>query len=105
MVYTCSSPQPNLQKIIISMILRQFPSYLTGAFELQKQIASFIKTHIFSRRRPIDGWKYMIEEIGPNARRGKGSVQRLPSITDASTQPYKEEKPAIGLNLNSRRGR
>ncbi|KAI9125046.1 hypothetical protein K1719_003662 [Acacia pycnantha] len=25
------------------------------------QIASFIKTHIFSRRRPIDGWKYMIE--------------------------------------------
>uniref|UniRef100_A0A6V7QUI2 Mucin-related protein n=1 Tax=Ananas comosus var. bracteatus TaxID=296719 RepID=A0A6V7QUI2_ANACO len=69
------------------------------------QIASFVKTHIFSRRRPIDGWKYMIEEIGPNARRGKGSVQRLPSITDASTQPYKEEKPAIGLNLNSRRGR
>ncbi|KAL6648064.1 hypothetical protein ACP70R_012288 [Stipagrostis hirtigluma subsp. patula] len=33
--------------------------------------SSFIKTHIFSRRRPIDGWKYMIEEIGPNARKGK----------------------------------
>nr|GMD90662.1 mucin-like protein [Ipomoea batatas] len=57
------------------------------------QIASFIKTHIFSRRRPIDGWKYMIEEIGPNARKGKGkgSVSRLPTIADASTQPFREE--------------
>lgn len=69
------------------------------------QIASFIKTHIFSRRRPVDGWKYMIEVIGPNARRGKGSVQRLPSLTDPSTQPYREEKPAIGPNLTSFRGR
>ncbi|WOL11825.1 hypothetical protein Cni_G20589 [Canna indica] len=68
------------------------------------QIASFIKTHIFSRRRPVDGWKYMIEVIGPNARRGKGSVQRLPSLTDPSTQPYKEEKPAIGPHLTSFRG-
>ncbi|KAH9317886.1 hypothetical protein KI387_019655, partial [Taxus chinensis] len=25
------------------------------------QITNFIKSHIFSRRRPIDGWKYMIE--------------------------------------------
>ncbi|XP_072991221.1 protein GAMETE CELL DEFECTIVE 1, mitochondrial [Typha latifolia] len=69
------------------------------------QIASFIKTHIFSRRRPIDGWKYMIEEIGPNARKGKGSVQRLPSLTDPATQPYREEKPAIGPNITSFRGR
>ncbi|KAI3970678.1 hypothetical protein MKX01_024325 [Papaver californicum] len=56
------------------------------------QIASFIKSHIFSRRRPIDGWRYMIEVIGPNARKGKGSAPRLPSLSDASTQPYKEEK-------------
>lgn len=34
----------------------------------------------------------MIEEIGPNARKGKGSVSRLPSLSDASTQPFKEEK-------------
>ena len=74
-------------------------------FAVIMQIASFIKTHIFSRRRPVDGWKYMIEVIGPNARRGKGSVQRLPSLTDSSTQPYKEEKPAIGPNLTSFRGR
>ncbi|OMO82463.1 hypothetical protein COLO4_22982 [Corchorus olitorius] len=66
------------------------------------QIASFIKTHIFSRRRPIDGWKYMIEEIGPNARKGKGSVSRLPSLSDPSTQPFKEEKMQIGSSSQSR---
>ncbi|XP_031251154.1 uncharacterized protein LOC116143301 [Pistacia vera] len=68
------------------------------------QIASFIKTHIFSRRRPIDGWKYMIEEIGPNARKGKGSVSRLPSLSDPSTQPFKEEK-LINNRLTPLRGR
>ncbi|RYR09419.1 hypothetical protein Ahy_B05g077733 isoform B [Arachis hypogaea] len=54
------------------------------------QIASFIKTHIFSRRRPIDGWKYMIEVVGPNAKKGKGSVSRVPSLADPSTQPFKK---------------
>ncbi|KAF3773144.1 hypothetical protein EJ110_NYTH54370 [Nymphaea thermarum] len=43
------------------------------------QVVSFIKSHIFSRRRPVDGWKYMIEELGPHAKSGKGSVARLPS--------------------------
>ncbi|XP_051146179.1 protein GAMETE CELL DEFECTIVE 1, mitochondrial [Andrographis paniculata] len=65
------------------------------------QIASFIKTHIFSRRRPIDGWKYMIEEIGPNSRKGKGSVSRLPSVSDESTQPFREEKPPLGSTYSS----
>ncbi|CAK8536769.1 unnamed protein product [Lathyrus sativus] len=62
------------------------------------QIASFIKTHIFSRRRPIDGWKYMIEVVGPNAKRGKGSVSRVPSLSDPSTQPFREEKTPADKN-------
>ncbi|KAI3816847.1 hypothetical protein L1987_16553 [Smallanthus sonchifolius] len=68
------------------------------------QIASFIKQHIFSRRRPIDGWKYMIEELGPNARRGssKGSVSRLPSLADPATQPFKEDNIPISTNTNTR---
>ncbi|CAN1187847.1 Protein GAMETE CELL DEFECTIVE 1, mitochondrial [Linum perenne] len=56
------------------------------------QIASFIKSHIFSRRRPIDGWKYMIEVVGPNSRKGKGSVSRIAALSDQSTQPFKEER-------------
>ncbi|KAJ0675113.1 hypothetical protein HanLR1_Chr12g0447551 [Helianthus annuus] len=68
------------------------------------QIASFIKQHIFSRRRPIDGWKYMIEELGPNARRGsKGSVSRLPSLADPATQPFKEDK--LPISTTNTRGR
>lgn len=68
------------------------------------QIASFIKQHIFSRRRPIDGWKYMIEELGPNAKRGsKGSVSRLPSLADPATQPFTEEK--IPITTTNTRGR
>ncbi|XP_037419596.1 protein GAMETE CELL DEFECTIVE 1, mitochondrial-like [Triticum dicoccoides] len=74
------------------ILLQEFERRI--AFSKQ-QIASFIKTHIFSRRRPIDGWKYMIEEIGPNARKGKGSVQRLPSVTDPAMQPFREESPVI----------
>ncbi|PWA52512.1 mucin-related protein [Artemisia annua] len=68
------------------------------------QIASFIKQHIFSRRRPIDGWKYMIEELGPNAKRGsKGSVSRLPSLADPATQPFTEDK--IPIATTNTRGR
>lgn len=70
------------------------------------QIASFIKTHIFSRRRPIDGWKYMIEVIGPNARKGKGSVSRLPGLADPATQPFTEDRtPVSGGRFSSRRAR
>ena len=78
-------------------------AYVIG---VNMQIASFIKTHIFSRRRPIDGWKYMIEEIGPNARRGKGSTQRLPALADPTLQPFREEKPAFDDHqLRSFKGR
>ncbi|KAH6770662.1 mucin-like protein [Perilla frutescens var. hirtella] len=69
------------------------------------QIASFIKTHIFSRRRPIDGWRYMIEVIGPNAKKGKGSVTRVPSVSDESTQPFREEKPHFARTYPSPKGR
>uniref|UniRef100_A0A803L1L6 Mucin-like protein n=1 Tax=Chenopodium quinoa TaxID=63459 RepID=A0A803L1L6_CHEQI len=65
------------------------------------QIASFIKTHIFSRRRPIDGWRYMIEVIGPNARKGKGSASRLPGLADPATQPFTEDRtPRTGGRLS-----
>ncbi|TVU46808.1 hypothetical protein EJB05_06377, partial [Eragrostis curvula] len=84
------------------ILLQEFERRI--AFSKQ-QIASFIKTHIFSRRRPIDGWKYMIEEIGPNARKGKGSVQRLPSVADPATQPYREDTAAIPSSSSFRGNR
>ncbi|KAK9114423.1 hypothetical protein Syun_021220 [Stephania yunnanensis] len=62
------------------------------------QIATFIKSHIFSRRRPLDGWQYMIEVLGPNARKEKGSVSRLPSLTYSSTEPFREDRTATSPN-------
>lgn len=47
----------------------------------------------------------MIEEIGPNARKGKGSVSRLPSLSDPTTQPFKEEKMPINNRLTPLRER
>ena len=41
----------------------------------------------------------MIEEFGPNAKKGKGSVSRMPNLSDSSTQPFKEEKVAASPSL------
>eukprot|EP01018_Ginkgo_biloba_P005887 Gb_11832 [translate_table: standard] len=56
------------------------------------QINSFIKSHIFSRRRPIDGWKYMIEELGPNAKRGKGGGQKFTGAPNGSRRAFDDEE-------------
>ncbi|KAG5602718.1 hypothetical protein H5410_034088 [Solanum commersonii] len=89
----------------VEVFLRLLIGVLQELNDRFNEIASFIKTHIFSRRRPIDGWKYMIEEIGPNARKGKGSVSRLPSIADASTRPFREEDTSSHTTFPSNRGR
>ena len=46
------------------------------------QIANFVKSHIFSRRRPIDGWKYMIEELGPNSKKGRVLSNKFTASSD-----------------------
>lgn len=43
------------------------------------QITNFIKSHVFSRRRPIDGWKHMIEVVGPNAKNRKAGTNKFVS--------------------------
>ena len=47
----------------------------------------------------------MIEELGPNARKGKGSVSRIPSLSDPATQPFKEEKTAVADNFMPFKGK
>ncbi|GKD35892.1 hypothetical protein Tco_1251401 [Tanacetum coccineum] len=73
--------------------------------EYERRIA-FSKFQIasFSGRRPIDGWKYMIEELGPDAKRGsKGSASRFPSLAGPATQPFTEDK--IPIATTNTRGR
>lgn len=47
----------------------------------------------------------MIEVIGPNARKGKGSVSRLPGLADPATRPFTEDRPpttGVGGRLSRR---
>lgn len=37
----------------------------------------------------------MIEVLGPNAKKGRGSVSRIPSVSDPSTQPFKGNRKLI----------
>ncbi|KAG8366328.1 hypothetical protein BUALT_Bualt17G0068400 [Buddleja alternifolia] len=73
---------------------------ISGSDDIEKLLDS-----ASDRRRPIDGWKYMIEEIGPNARKGKGSVSRLASVSDESTQPFREERASFVSDYSSPKGR
>lgn len=43
--------------------------------------------------------------MGPNAKKGKGSVSRLPSLSDASTKPFRKEKNPFDSRLTPLKGR
>lgn len=38
------------------------------------QIASFVKQHIYGRRRPVDGWKYILNNFGKDGKGARGSA-------------------------------
>lgn len=38
------------------------------------KIASFVKQHLYGRRRPVDGWKYIINNFGTDSKAAKGSA-------------------------------
>ncbi|KAJ6887787.1 hypothetical protein NC652_028926 [Populus alba x Populus x berolinensis] len=40
----------------------------------------------------------MIEVLGPNAKKGRGSVSRIPSISDPSTQTFKGDRKLGGTS-------
>ncbi|KAI5078904.1 hypothetical protein GOP47_0006575 [Adiantum capillus-veneris] len=39
------------------------------------QIASFVKQHLYGRRRPVDGWKYIIDNFGKDEKGARGEGQ------------------------------
>lgn len=59
------------------------------------QIANFVKSHIFSRRRPIDGWKYMIEELGPNSKKGRGLANKFTGSSDGPRRSFDDNEKGI----------
>lgn len=54
------------------------------------QIAGKVKCHKYSRRRPPEGWKFTIEELGPKGKRGRGGGRRFVGLPDGSRRPLND---------------
>lgn len=54
------------------------------------QIGGKVKCHKYSRRRPPEGWKFTIEELGPKGKRGRGGGRRFVGLPDGSRRPLND---------------
>ncbi|GLJ08434.1 hypothetical protein SUGI_0088660 [Cryptomeria japonica] len=54
------------------------------------KIAGKIKCHPYSRRRPNEGWKFTVEELGRKGKRGRGGGVKFVSLPDGSRRPLNE---------------
>ncbi|KAJ7275145.1 hypothetical protein O6H91_Y393100 [Diphasiastrum complanatum] len=63
----------------------------------KKQIAGFVRNHIMSRRRPVDGWSYMVEELGLERKRGTSGGHRFAVEPDGTRRKVNDlEKDFLG---------
>ncbi|KAL2488586.1 mucin-related [Forsythia ovata] len=54
------------------------------------KMAKKVKCHKYSRRRPSEGWNFMVEKLGPKGKRGNGGGWKFISIADGSSRPLNE---------------
>ncbi|KAL0434989.1 UNVERIFIED_CONTAM: hypothetical protein Sradi_0206800 [Sesamum radiatum] len=54
------------------------------------KMAKKVKCHKYSRRRPSEGWNFMVEKLGPRGKRGNGGGWKFISEADGSTRPLNE---------------
>ncbi|VAH80790.1 unnamed protein product [Triticum turgidum subsp. durum] len=72
----------------------------------KKKVAGEVKCHKYSRRRPDDGWAYMVEKLGPQGRRGSGGGWKFISLPDGSSRPLNDtEKMYVKRETPKRRRR
>ena len=70
------------------------------------QVAGEVKCHKYSRRRPDDGWTYMVEKLGPQGKRGAGGGWKFISLPDGSSRPLNDmEKMYVKRETPKRRRR
>lgn len=50
-----------------------------------------VKVHKYSRRRPSDGWDFVVEKTGPRGKRGGGGGWKFVSHPDGSTRSLNEK--------------
>ncbi|KAL3850561.1 hypothetical protein ACJIZ3_012443 [Penstemon smallii] len=54
------------------------------------KMANKVKCHKYSRRRPTEGWNFMVEKLGSKGKRGNGGGWKFISEADGSTRPLNE---------------
>jgi len=72
----------------------------------KKKVAGEVKCHKYSRRRPDDGWTYMVEKLGPQGKRGAGGGWKFISLPDGSSRALNDmEKMYVKRETPKRRRR
>ncbi|XP_039811098.1 protein GAMETE CELL DEFECTIVE 1, mitochondrial [Panicum virgatum] len=72
----------------------------------KKKVAGEVKCHKYSRRRPDDGWTYMVEKLGLQGKRGAGGGWKFISLPDGSSRPLNDmEKMYVKRETPKRRRR
>lgn len=70
------------------------------------QLAGEVRRHKYSRRRPNDGWKFIVEKLGSKGKRGAGGGWKFASMPDGSSRPLDEkEKMYVRRETIRRRSR
>ena len=70
------------------------------------QVAGEVKCHKYSRRRPDNGWSYMVEKLGSQGKRGAGGGWKFISLPDGSSRPLNDmEKMYVKRETPKRRRR
>jgi len=69
-------------------------------------VAGEVKCHKYSRRRPDNGWSYMVEKLGSQGKRGAGGGWKFISLPDGSSRPLNDmEKMYVKRETPKRRRR
>ncbi|CAD6236355.1 unnamed protein product [Miscanthus lutarioriparius] len=72
----------------------------------KKKVAGEVKCHKYSRRRPDNGWSYMVEKLGSQGKRGAGGGWKFMSLPDGSSRPLNDmEKMYVKRETPKRRRR
>lgn len=56
------------------------------------KLAKKVKCHKYSRRRPSQGWNFMVEKLGARGKRGNGGGKKFISEADGSSRPLNDDE-------------
>ncbi|WVZ68485.1 hypothetical protein U9M48_017419 [Paspalum notatum var. saurae] len=103
---TTQDPDEVLYEISMKEDQKLYEEFVQRLEFNKKKVAGEVKCHKYSRRRPDDGWSYMVEKLGPQGKRGAGGGWKFISLPDGSSRPLNDmEKMYVKRETQKRRRR